>query len=82
MDENKATSMDEFEQQLKQGIGGGATSLSDFENQLKQNVNPNIQGINPTVSPAGLPGGQVNQQKQTVKIRKNIVLSFPLNAVA
>jgi len=82
MDENKATSMDEFEKQLKANINGGASSLSDFESQLKQNVNPNINGINPMVSPAGVPEGQVNPQTQTINIRKNIVLSFPLNAVA
>ena len=65
MDENKATSLDDFEKQLKQNIKDGSTSLSDFEKQLKQNINPNVQN---TKQP----------KKQTIKVRKNMVLSFPL----
>lgn len=72
MDENKATSLDDFENQLKQNINDGASSLSDFENQLKQNMN----GVDQTTSPMGQ-AGQVNPNKQTIKVQKNIVLSFP-----
>jgi len=73
MDENKATSLDDFESQLKQNINNGASSLSDFESQLKQNLNTN--GNNPTVSPIGQEG-QVDPQKQTIKVRKNMVVSY------
>lgn len=71
MDENKATSLDEFEKQLKQNVDGGASSLADFEQQLKSNV-----GVTQTPAP------QQQGQKQTVKVKKNIVLSFPLKLVA
>jgi len=70
MDENKATSLDEFEKQLKQNVDGGASSLADFEQQLKSNV-----GATQTQQPQ-------QGQKQTVKVKKNIVISFPLKLVA
>jgi len=69
MNENKATSMDEFEKQLKSNINQGATSLSNFEQQLKQNINPNTISNN---------NSKINPKKQTIKVRKNMVLSFPL----
>ena len=78
MDENKATSMDEFEKQLKQNIDSGASSLSDFEQQLKQNINPQAAGVDPSITPTGQGGVTNNPQTQTIKVRKNIVLSFPL----
>lgn len=79
MNENKATSLEDFEKQLKSKINNGASSLQDFESQLKKQIKPGpkaLNGISPAVTPTVTNAGVVDPNKQVVKVRKNIVLSF------
>ena len=69
MEETKATSFDDFEKQLKQQTNGeDAKTLDDFANELKSQVNQ-------ATTPIG--EQQTNPNGKTVKVKKNIVLSFP-----
>lgn len=73
MSDELVSSMEEFEKKLRESMnksGGDNKSLANFEAQLKNTINPSVTPMqsNPV---------QPQQNKQTIKVRKNIVLSFP-----
>lgn len=71
---DKPSTLEDFEKQLKGKMPNGASSLSTFEQQLKSQIAGKSPLVNPTTTPTG---EHQNPTTKQVKVKKNIILSFP-----